>query len=817
MDDLFRDIRFSLRQIRRRPRISLLVVLCAALAIGLNASVFTLVDAVTLQEPAIDEPERMVRLVSTFPGFDFASFSYPNFRDLKELDAASDSPVFENLAVYAVRGTNISIGGENERLTAVLVSGEYFRTLGVEAARGRVLSASDDTTRSGHPVAVISDRLWRSRFGSDPDVVGRSLLVNSEPFTVVGVTPPEWTGNFPGMSLDLYLPLQMQPLLQPSAPHVLDSRGYGWLTTLARLSNGVEITQARARMTAAATTLKETHADANEEWGIGVYPGISPVSPSMQETMEMSSFAMLGLVGAVLLIACANIAGLLLARAEERQKEIGVRLAIGAGRGRLVRQMLVESVTLASVGGLLGTWIAHGASAFFSANAPWIGNMPIVMDLEPDPRVYLFSVGLTLLTGLLFGLLPALQATRPDLVPVLKGDSRGAARGRFPMRQALVCFQVAVSMMLLITAGLFLRSLTNEQDVELGFDQDRQLIASIDPSLHGYDDATGPLFFDQLRSRLEALPGVESVAYAEMAPLTLFRNQQSGIEVEGYTPGENERMSLEYNIVSDDYFKTLGTPMLQGRGFERRDNADGQPVIVINRALAERFWTDGQAVGKRIQAAGAWREVIGIVPDTKYRSRRAAPEPLYYLPMGQVYEPSVQVHLRTAGAPESVVGDLRNVTRELDPTVTLFNMRTMENHLSASLMPARTGAQLVGLFGLFALLLAAVGLFGLLSHAVALRTKEIGIRMSIGASAQDIFRHMLSGGLRLVAIGLVLGCGAGLAAGQFLTRILYQVSGAEPTVLLPVTLVLLATACVAVALPARRATRIEPVQALRQD
>ena len=455
MDDLFRDLRFSLRQILRRPRISFLVVLCAALAIGLNASVFTLVNAVTLRGPDIDEPDRMVRLVGTYPGFSFASFSYPNFKDLEELDAASDRPTFEGLAAYAVRGANVSVGGEHERLSAVMVSGDYFRTLGVDAARGRVLGPADNEVRSGHPVAVISDRYWRLRFGSDPTVVGRNIVINSEPFTIVGVTPPDWAGTFPGMVLDLYIPLQMQPLLQPAQADALDSRSYGWLTTLARLTDDVDRAQAQERMKAAAATLTESFPAFNEDWGIDVHPGVSPVIPSFQEAMELSSFAMLGLVAAVLIIACANIAGLLLARAEERQKEIGIRLAIGAGRGRLVRQMLVESLTLAAVGGLLGTWLADGAMSVFAAQSTWIGDQPVVMNLEPDPRVYAYSVALTLITGLLFGLLPALQATRPDLVPVLKGESgRDGSRRRFPLRQGLVCFQVAVSMMLLIPKNL---------------------------------------------------------------------------------------------------------------------------------------------------------------------------------------------------------------------------------------------------------------------------------------------------------------------------------------------------------------------------
>ena len=819
MDDLLRDTRFALRQILRRPRTSVLVVICATLAIGLNASVFTLVNAVTLREPFVQQSEHLTRLYGTYPGFTLASLSYPNYSDLRDLNRASESPAFSDLAAYSVLPANISIDGHHERLPTVVASGNYFSTLGVSAALGRVIGPADDEIRSGHPVAVIGDRFWRSRFGADPAVIGKKILINSEPFTVIGVTPPRWQGTFPGMILDLWIPLQMQPLLQPARTDVLDSRGYGWLMTAARLSDGIGIEQAQSRLDVSVAAIQEQYPDQNENWGVDVHAGVSPLPPDVQQAIQLSSWAMLGLVGAVLLIACANVAGLLLARAEERQKEIGIRLAIGAGRMRLVRQLLVESVTLASIGGVLGTLLALSATHVFASQAPLIGGMPVVVDTEPDLAVFLFSLGLTLVTGLLFGLLPALQATRPDLVPVLKGERGTSSIGKtkIPVRRLLVAFQVAVSMMLLITAGLFLGSLENERSVDLGFQSDGLLLAAMDPSLHGYDSESGLAFLDRVQQKVEALPGVTQVAWGEIAPLTLFSSQQQSIDVKGYTPAEGERMNPEYNVVSEGYFETLGIPVLRGRGFRLHDNADGAPVVVINQALADRFWADGQALGGSMWVSGAQREVIGIVANGKYLSRRETPKPHVYLSIRQAWEPQQQIHVRTAGSPTALDPLVRSIIAELDPQVAVYNVRTMDQHLDASLMPARTGAKLVSLFGGLALVLAAIGLFGLLSHAVARRTHEIGIRMTLGAAAGDIFRHLLSRGLTLVFAGLVLGLAAGLAVGKALSGILYGMSGAEPSIVLKVGALLLVTAFVAVAVPARRATRVDPMTALRHD
>ena len=813
MNDFARDLRLASRNIFRRPRTSVLVVLCAALAIGLNATVFSLVKSAVLFEPAGTNPEELVRMYGTYPGFEHASLSYPNYVDLRD-----QNDVFSDFAAFTVTPANVSIDSRNERMAAVLTTGNFFETLGVDAARGRVFTAEDDVNRMGHPVAVIGDRLWRTRFGSDPAIVGRTIAINSEPFTVIGVTPPEWKGTFPGMVLDLYLPMQMQPLLQPAQANVMESRGSGWLMSAARIKPGLSLEQAQAGIDVTVAGLVEQYPDRNEDWGVAIHRGVVPFPPAVGRVLEMGSLAMLLLVGCVLLIACANIAGLLLARAEERQREIGIRLAIGASRARLVRQLLVESTTLALIGGGLGTLIAIGAARIFPSLLPSVAGMPVTVDISPDAGVFAFTLGVTLVTGIVFGLMPALQSTTPNLVPVLRGES-GTASGkkRLTMRQALVGFQVAMSMMLLMTAGFFVTSLDKERNIDIGFESKGLLLVGVDPSLHGYDAESGLQLLEQWRSKVAALPGVASAAYGETVPMTLVGNQQRGIEVEGYTPAEGERMNPEFNMISEGYFETLGLAIEEGRGFTAADNGEAAPAVVINRALASRYWPQGGALGSRLFTGGEWRTVVGIAADGKYGNRREQPQPHFYLPFRQIWEPTQHLHVASSVEALSLVTPVRRALAELDPKVAIYDVRTMDQHLEQSLLLQKLGSQLVGLFGSLALALASIGLFGLLMHAVVARTREIGIRMSIGAHAADIFRQVLREGFTLVAVGMVLGMIGAAAAGQLLSGLLYGIDGTEPGLYLGVGLMLLVTAFAAIAWPALRATRVDPITALRHD
>ncbi len=811
MDAIFKDLRLSFRQLLRQPKSSFLIVLCAALAIGLNSSIFTLVNAFTLgTPPGIERAGDMVRLLGTYPGFDYASLSYPNYFDLR---ASSD--VFEELAAYAVRPASLTLAGESERIYGTLVTGNYFAALGVEAARGRAFTAADNEKRLGHPVAVISDRLWHNRLGGAPDVLGRTLLLNGQSFTVVGVTPPEFHGTIPGFAQDIYVPIQMQPLFEPAEAEALDNRNAGWLTTIGRLAPGVSHEQAQAGLDLAVARLKQEYPDANEEWGVAVHRGISLFPPQMERPILASSFLILAVVFCVLLIACANVASLLMARGEARQREISIRLAIGASRGRLLRQLLTESVVLALLGGLAGTLMAWGTARLFPSLMPDLG-VPVELAIELDSTVFAYTLGLTLLTGLIFGLAPALQASRPDLVPALKGESGTVGRGRrWPLRRVLVAFQVAVSVLLLAGAGLFVRSLEAESQVDPGFTVENVLLAHFDPAAHGYDEERGRRFYERLVERAAALPGVESVALGQTVPLAIGSQQQWVVEIEGYEPAPGERMNPEYNIVDAGYFQTLEIPV-EGRAFRTSDNPDGQPVILVNRAMAERFW-NGDALGRRVRLGGEWREVIGIAENSKYLSLRESPQAHMYLPLYQFWRPQSNLHLRTAGDPLALVPALREVVREIDPDLPLYDVRTLEEHTRGALFLPRLGAQMIGAFGLLALVLATVGLIGVLTHAVVRRTREIGIRMSLGAGRGEVFSVLLRDGLELTAWGLVFGLAAALGLGQFLSGLLYGLSGTDLPTFAVAAVVLLLTAVAATSWPAWRATRIDPMTALRHE
>ncbi|MEM7353597.1 MAG: ABC transporter permease [Acidobacteriota bacterium] len=812
MEALWQDLRISLRHLVRDPRTSVVIVLCAALAIGLNSSIFNIAHAFVLRPPAVENPDELVRLYGTTPGFEFASLSYPNYTDLRD-----GNEVFSDLAAYSIRPSNLTVRGETEQVNTMLATGNYFAALGVEAARGRLFTSEDDQVRGGHPVMVIGHRLWQSHFGGDPEVIGEKVLLNGQPFTVTGIVPRSYAGNIPGFVIDLWVPMQMQPVVMPSESHWLDGRGQGWLSTFARLRPGVTAEQAEAHLDLLTSNLREANPGSiNEGWQVAVYPGISPIPPNIGSVLQASSMVGLVLVFCVLLIACANVASLLLARAEARQKEISIRLAIGAHRGRLVRQLLTESLLLSVAGGGLGILIAIWTSRVFPTLIPSFG-VPIEFDTAPDATVLGFTLGLTIVTGCLFGLVPALQASKPDLVPTLKGETGTIdRRRRLPLRQALVAFQVAVSMLLLVGAGLFIRSLEAERQVDPGFNADSMLVAKIDPSLFGYDGDRGMLLFDDLRQRVAELPGVQSVAYGEIAPLTFANSQQWSIEVEGYEPAPNERMNLDYNIVGDSYFDALEVEIVAGRAFARTDNAEASPVIIVNQTTADRYW-GGDALGQRIRTGSTWREVVGVAADGKYRTLREESMAYMYLPLRQTWQPAQEIFVRTAGDPIALLASARAALREIDPNLPFTDIRTLEQHAEGALFLSQMGARVIGLFGGLALVLATIGLFGLLSHAVVRRTREIGIRMSLGADRRDVFSQLLREGLKLTTLGLVAGLVAALAVGRMASGLLFGLSGTDPRTFVTVTFVLLATSILAIAIPALRATRISPVVALRYE
>lgn len=806
------DLRFTLRMIVRDVRLNLAVIFCVMLGIGVNSAMFTIVNSILLKPLAVSEPGELVTLFSSYPGFSYGSFSYPNFVDVRD-----GSDVFSSLSVARNVPVNLSQGESNERLMGSLVSGNYFSMLGVDPARGRAFAEEEDGAPGAHPVVVISHSLWTNRFASDPDLLGSTLRLNGHPFTVIGIAAPGFRGTSRMFAPDLWVPIAMQPQIGPK--HSLTDREYGWLTATGRLQSGISLAQAQGRLDQQAARLREQYPEALEDWGLHLAPGgWSDLPPNAQSVVTAAAGVMMAISLFVLLIACANVAGLLLSRSEARRREIGIRLSIGASRGRLVRQLLTESLGLALLGGALG-W---GLSIWTLKMVPYLLPplpAPFVPELNPNVITFGFTFLLAVITSLIFGLAPALQATRPGVVAALKaGEIYRVRRFRMPkLRNTLVVFQVAVSVLLLTIAGLFIRSLAKAKTIDPGFVTENLVLAALDPSLNNYSEQQGTDLYLRLMESAKTLPGVESVSFAEAVPLSLTGNQQVLVSVEGYEPAPEERMNINYNIVGPDYFQTMGISLIAGQEFTREHRADTPKVMAVNRVMAQRYWPNGEAIGGRVRTGeDEWWEVIAVVEDIKYDSLGEAPKPYLYVPFLQSYEPALQLHVRSSGDPVQLANLLRTEIRTLAPYLPV-EIRTIEEQTRVSLAPARAAATLAGAFGALALALAVVGLYGLLAHSVSRRAREIGLRMALGARSWDVFSYMLRRGAILTFIGLGVGLLVALAAGRVLDRFLYGLSGNDPLTLISVVAVLSATAFIAIFFPARQSILVDPMKALREQ
>jgi predicted permease len=808
---LLHDIRYALRALIRRPGFTAVAVLTLALGVGANTTIFSWIDAMAFDPvPAVEGDDRLVALDFAQGSRANLSFSYPNYVDVRD----ARLPEFTGVAAYDLLALNIRIGDEPERVWGQIVTANLFDVLDVRAPLGRVLQAADDRAPGASAVLVISDALWRRRFAADPRVVGRSVAINSEPFTVVGVAPPGFVGPMNGLVADVWLPMMMQPAVVPGDR--LNARGHGWLQAFGRLAPGVSRRQAQAAADIVAARLAQDHPGNNEGRRLVVAPIWSDGAGSI--LMPVLGIVM-AVVAVVLLIACANVAGLLLARAGGRRREIAVRLAIGASRSRLVRQLLTEATVLALAGGAAGLLLTVWTSRLFAALLP---PMPFPVHLQGSInwRVFLFALGATLATALVFGLVPALAASRPSVVPSLK-DSAGAAgggRGSARLRKGLVVAQVALAMVLLAGAGLFLRSLQHASEIDPGFDARQGFLARLDLQAGNYDDESGPAFYQDLLGRVEALPGVSRATLGTFVPLTVGGGSDTSARIEGYEPDVNEQMTIYYSMVAPGYFETLGIPLAGGRGIEAGDTSDAPLAVVINETMAKRYWKDGDAVGKRLDyGGGGWATVVGVARDGKYNAINEPPLNYLYIPVYQVFRPDVALMVRTAGDPGSVFPSVQRAVRGLNPNLPLYDVMTIEEHLRTSVFIPRLAAGLLGLFGTLALALAALGLYGVIAYVASQRTQEIGIRMALGADRAAILRLILRQGLALTGIGLVVG----LALAALATPVVAsQLAGVGPTdaVAFGVAMtVLMGAAIVATYIPARRAAAMDPVRALRHE
>ncbi len=834
MDDLGQDLRLAFRSFVKSPAFTAVVVLTLALGIGANTAIFTLMDQVLLRFLPVEDPERLVILDAPgqFSGSShshnqLAPISHPMFEGLRDRNT-----VFAGVLAHYTAPVHLTSGSQTDSVNGDLVSGTFFDVLGLKPAAGRLFTPDDDRIPGGHPVVVLSHGFWTRRFGGDPKVVGQTVRVNDHPMTVIGVSPRGFHGVEVGEAEDVFVPIMMQAQVIPTWDRGVGDWRARWLTAMARLKAGVSQTEARAGINLLYRQLLEEDAQhltsKSERFRtaflakqLELRPGARGTS-GLRDQSRTPLFVLMGMVGLVLLIACANVANLLLARASSRQREMAVRLALGAGRTRLVRQLLVESVVLSIAGGVLGLVFAAWTGDLLLGALP-IEGAARVLTAEPDLRVGLFALGLSLLTGLAFGLAPAFQSTRPALAPTLKSEAGAVIGGAVPFRfrKGLVVAQVALSLLLLIGAGLFARSLMNLRTLDPGFEPERLLAFSVDPSLNGHDPARRLALCKQIQDGIAVEPGVRSVSLAREALMT-NSEWSSNITVEGYESKEDEDMSPGFNGVGPGFFSTLGMPLLAGRELDDGDVLERPKVAVVNERFARYFFGDQDPIGRRFGiGAGQVRldiTIVGLVRDGKSSSLREKPHRFVYVPYAQQANVGgVTFYVRSAADPEALAGRLRKVVQRADANLPVTGLKTMRVQIGESLFVERMVAALSAAFGFLATLLAAVGLYGVMSYAVSLRTREIGIRVALGAERRAVLFMVLKEVAILAALGVAIGLLSGYGLGRLVETQLFGLTARDPLTFATATATLLLAALLAGYIPASRATRVDPMVALRYE
>ena len=807
------DLRLALRRLRLSPGFTALAVVMLGLGIGATTTVFTLINTVFLRPPvAVAAPERLVAIyTSDYSGPRFGTSSYP---DLEAFRAGTTGAA--EIAGYTLAPLSVSTGAERFRTAGELVTRNYFRVLGVMPALGRLFGGAEEPE-----AAVLSHALWQGRFGGSADVLGRTIRVAGRSFTVVGVAPPGFTGSTRGVGADVWLTLEASRLLQPGGDP-LAGRGHRDLFLLGRLAPGTAMADVTARLAVVAGRLHDAYRDNwTDVTGSARVVTVVPerdarLFPSIRGPVSAFLAVLMGVAMLVLLVCCANLANLLLARATARRREMAVRLALGGARARLVRQLLVEGLVLALLGGALGVASAGWGVALLGRLQPPVP-VPLALDLRIDHRILLFALAATVLVTLASALAPALRATRLDAGAGLRTDASTPAGGgrRIGLRDALVVLQVAVSLVVLSAAGLFLASLRRATRIDPGFATTGVALMPVALEVQGYDEARARAFYGELLRRARALPGVEAASLAQVVPLG-FGSLRRGLQVEGYTPAPGEEMEFGVNAVSDDYFRTMGVPLARGRAFEARDGAGAAPVAIVNETFARRFWPGGDAIGRRIVIGDVRREIVGVARDAKYVALGEEPRPYYYLPWAQAFEGDMVLQVRTAGDPRQLLPTLAALARGLDADLPVEPI-TIDQHLGLALLPQRLGAIVLGAFGAIAAALAALGLYGVMAYLVTLRTAEIGIRMALGATGAQVRGLVVRRGMWLTGVGLATGLAGAVGAGRLVEAFLFDVRGSDPVVLGTAVAGFGLVALAASWIPAARAARLDPVRALRSE
>ena len=813
-----RDIRDGIRSLAKRPAFTAVAILSLALGIGANTAIFSLVNAVILRDSPIERPEEVVNLYLHQASFEFSTLSYPDFEDVRDgtAEVFSDIAASQFVPVTIDRGEGGGVG----MVPAEAVTGSYFPMLGIEAAVGRTLLPSDDVSRGGHPVVMLDYRYWQGAFGGDPDVVGHEMRVGGRAYTVIGVGPPDFAGTVRGLTPTFYVPYMMVEELNGSP--MFDDRGHHSLLAKARLRPGVTLPQAEAAVRAVAAQLTRDRMANWDPAGRFVLLPLTDVLlfPPMDVFIRAAAWLLMVVVGLVLLLACTNLASFLLARALDRRKEIALRLALGASRGSLVRRLLTETTLLSLLAGGAGVGLAVWLlDLLATADLPL--PTPVTLDLGLDENVLAFTFGVSVVAGALLGLVPALQSTRPDVASALRSESAGGGQpGQLRWRNVLVVTQLTISLVLLVGAGLFLRSFQRVQSVDPGFGREPTALMTVLTPATRFTPDEARVYTRRLLDRFRALPGVEAVGAISNLHLNPLSTSSSDFNVDGFEPPtDHGAFMADRAEVEAGFFAAAGIEIVRGRNFNDADRPDTQPVVVISEAMARRFWSDGDAIGRLVRRHDddpPWL-VVGVASDAKVRTLGESPRNMIYLPYSQRFTPSLTVVARTSIDPEQTARALLAAGRELDPDLWVLETKTMDRHLALMRLPQQLSAFVLSAFGVLALALAAVGLYGVVSYSVARRTREIGIRMALGADGPCVVRLLVARGLKLVVLGGALGLALAVVATRLLGGLLFEINALDPLTFLGVPFVLGTAALLAAYLPARRASRVHPVTALRTD
>ena len=812
IENTIQDLRFGFRQLCRSPGFSLLTILCLTLGIGANAAVFSWAEGILFRPyPAVAHQEQLLALAGTARGESGITLtSWPDFLDLQRNCNLCDA-----LFVSKITGTTLSIGDHAEVTTGSIVSANYFDAIGVHPMLGRGFEPGEDVGNNAHPVVVISYDLWQKRFHGDPQIVGKVQRLNNVPHTIIGVAPDRFYGTFVGWAMNFWVPASMEETFE-SGGYKLEVRDARWIEGYVRLKPGVTRAQAQDEISAIASRLEASYPATNRGRNIKLWP-LWQTPFNNARTLLPTLEIMTAVVAFVLLIACANVGNLLLVRSFARRHEMTVRMAIGATGGRLIRQLLTEGLLLAFFGAAGGLLVAYGCRHALGLLLPARSGISMYLPGDIDWRVLLLSAGICLAATLVLGLVPAFQARSIDLAGALKADSSTAtsARSRAWMRSGLVVFQVCLSFILLAGAVLLLESLQKIRTTSPGFSTTRVVETGIPLVAAGYDVPRAKIFQDNLIERVRALPGVESAAYARVTPLGYGSYSSTPIAVDGYNPPLEEQSEIDYNEVGPAYFATLGIPLLSGREFTRADDENAPMVAIVNRTMKARYWGDQDPIGRRLKVKDKWARVIGVAADSKYESMREDPKPFFYVPLLQDFVRGPALNIRANVPVENISAALLREVRSLDANLALYEMITLQEQVNRSTSPQLVAVTLVSILAGLALLLSAVGLYGVMSYAVAQSMRELGLRMALGAGPADLLRLVISRGLRLTAGGVLLGTVAGLALTRLLGKLLYNVSPYDPRAFGAALLVMTVTTIAACFFPGWRATRTNPARVLR--